>query len=872
MQLRYLLIPLATVIPALIGLFYYLTSIQLDGTIVIPRGNRKEPIEIYHDEHAIPRIFAKSLGDAYYGLGWTHAQHRLWSMNVKKMLFSGRLSEMFGPGLLRIDKYMRTMGFLRTAHNDLSYLDGKSLELTQAYVDGINDYVDTLKVLPTEFLITQTRFEKWTVTDCLVFSKFMSWSLTHDWLTQLFRTRLAGVFGKERACEILACSSEYLYDNETTILNDEDLQASGLYEPGVPREPFPDILEDNSSYTGPDKTAETYSEKSKKQKKEKTNKMENFYFNMVSDLMHNMQGSNSWVISGNHTTSGRPLLANDPHLDNSMPSIWMQAELNWGSDQQIIGGTIPGLFNFGVGKTKYVTWGVTTPYADTADIYEERLNRAGDKYYFDGSWHNLVRYHEPIKVKGAPDVQYIVNATRHGPLLTDVIDVFQKNLGAPFMLKANYSFAWTGHVHVDRSFNSLNSLIMAKSLEELQSIPNHVVNPVQNVVGTFVQGDIFYKAIGRLPIRSNQYDGAFVLDGTTTSTEWIRYAKNSENPQVVNPKKGFIIAANNKFATDNIKNNLSRTQAVTPRAARIHELIESQINRGKKFTVEDMKRIQLDTVDIYARDNVNKILKIVDRYKEEVLGGTNSSLEEVTQLLNGWRGSFDPESTGATVFAVWEYLVNMKLFTDNGLNEEEQAALVSHMYYDQFFFRYIVKWWQGQSLNETFCKNEENRNRTDKPCIWNIIHAMCETHNYLKNLLGPETAKWKWGALHKQDYSHTPFSSSFFRLFYHRSRSSGGNRRTPNVAVYLHKSHSFNSLSSANFRMIASQAPEEQDYFVIDTGSFEGLLSGHYDDQLDLISRGEYLEMNFTSRDQLPKMKNKLVLTFAGKDGTKIEL
>lgn len=849
-------------LPVGIAIIYYLTITQLDGTLVIPRSNRNGSVEIYHDDYGIPRIFANSLPDAYYGLGWTHAQHRLWSMNIKRMLFSGRLSEMFGPGLLRVDKYMRTMGFLRTARNDLLELDERALEELQAYADGINDYVDTLKVLPAEFLITQTGFEKWGVVDSLVFFKFMSWTLTHDWMTQIFRTRLASLFGKERACEILACSSEYLYDNQTTILSDEDLKASGLYEEGVPRVPFPDPLEENESlYTAKDKSAETG-----QKKKDKTNKMEKFYFNMVSDLMNNMQGSNSWVVSGKHTASGKPLLANDPHLDNSMPSVWMQAEINWGPNKKIIGATVPGIPNFPIGKTPYASWGVTTLYVDTADIFEEKLNKAGDKYYFDGAWHNLVQYREVIRVKGAPDVHYIVNATRHGPLLTDIIEVFQQNLGAPFTFKANYSFAWTGHIHSDRSYNAVRTMIDAESIEAIKSNPKQAYNPVQNLVGSFVQGDIFYTAIGLLPIRADPYDGGFVLDGTKRSNEWVRYAKKSENPHVFNPKKGYIITANNKVASDNLKNNFSRTQTVTARAARIQELIESQINRGKKFTVEDMKRIQLDTVDIYARDNVNKILKIVDRYKEEFLGGSNPALEEVTQLLNGWRGSFDVESTGASVFAIWEYLMNMKLFSDSGLSEPERGALFSHMYYDQFFFRYIVKWWQGQSLNESFCYNEENRNRTDKPCVWNIIHSMVETHNYLKNLLGPDTTKWKWGAFHTQDYNHAPFSSSFFRLFYHRTHPSGGNRRTPNVAVYHHKTHSFHSVTSANLRMVTSQAPEEQDYFVIDTGNFEGLLSGHYDDQMDLKLKGEYLEMSFTSREQLSNMKHKLVLEFSKAD------
>jgi len=247
---------------------------------------------------------------------------------------------------------------------------------------------------------------------------------------------------------------EYLYDKQTTILNDEDLQASDIYESGNTREPYldnleielPDYIMANATMTSSWKIEDSASN---------SNKLEKFYFTMVSDLMSNMQGSNSWVISGIHTANGKPLLANDPHLDNSMPSVWVQAEINWGQNQSIMGGSIPGIPSFAVAKTPYAAWGITTLYADTADIYKEKLNIAGDKYYFEGDWYDIVQYHEVIKVKGVPDVDFVVNATRYGPLLTDDMEVFHQHLGAAFVLKGNYSFAWTGHIHSDQSYNAL---------------------------------------------------------------------------------------------------------------------------------------------------------------------------------------------------------------------------------------------------------------------------------------------------------------------------------------------------------------------------------------------------------------------------------
>ena len=845
-----------------LGAFFYLGASQTNGTIIIKRSSRSGPVTIYRDDYAIPHIVADNLKDALYGLGWAHAQDRLWSMHVKRMLFSGRLAEMFGPGVLRVDKFMRSIGIYSIAKQDVKSADTETTERVQSYADGINDYVATLKTLPLEFWLTQTDFPKWEPLDVFVFSKFLSFSLAHDWMTQLFRTRLAILFGKEKACEILACSSEYLYDRDSVILNDDELKQSGLYEKAEASEAFSklnnaaidDVL--RKINTGnPTKPSPTSPE----------TEVEKVYFDMVNDLIKGLRGSNSWIISGEYTANGKPILANDPHLDNSIPSIWAEAELVIGDETRIIGATIPGIPSMIVGKTKYGAWGITTLYADNSDVYLEQLNDAGTKYYYEGEWYALKQHIEVIKVRGGKDINFIINSTRHGPILTDIMDSFQPHLGAPSAVVGNVSFAWTGHIKQDPSMGVIHKMMEYKSIEDFKSHNSTILNPTQNLVIAFADGDIVYTSVGILPIRNNQFEGAFLKDGTKKSSEWTKYATRWENPHIINPKKGFIVAANNKFSTDNIKHALSRTQTTTPRAARITELIQAQINKGKKFTIEDTKKIQLDIVDVYARDNVNKILKVLDRYKDEILGENVTSFNEVTQLLNGWRGSFDVDSVAASIFSVWEYLFNLKLFEDSGLTDQERGALYSNMYYDQFFFRYIGKWWEGKSLNESFCANKENKERTDKPCIWNMVTAMTETYNYLNNLFGHDTSKWRWGDLHCMDYTHAPFSTTFFRLFYHRNHPAPGNKRTPNVAAYYARSHSFEATSSANLRLIVNWDSSIKDQYIIDTGVSESVFSKHYDDQMALIRKEKYLEMGLSTPEQLEKMKDKLVLRFEAK-------
>ena len=240
-MLKVLLTITACIVLAGVGAFFYLGSSQTSGVLTVRRPNRIGSVTIYRDDFAIPRIVADNFNDVLYGLGWSHAQDRLWSIHVKRMLFSGRLAEMFGPGVLRVDKFMRSIGIYDIAKQHVQHADKEVLQRVQAYSDGINDYVASLKTLPIEFWLTRTEFPKWEPLDVFVFSKFLSFSLAHDWMTQLFRTRLATIFGKEKACEILACGSEYLYDRDSVILNDDELKQSGLYEKAEANEMFSEL-------------------------------------------------------------------------------------------------------------------------------------------------------------------------------------------------------------------------------------------------------------------------------------------------------------------------------------------------------------------------------------------------------------------------------------------------------------------------------------------------------------------------------------------------------------------------------------------------------------------------------------------------------
>ena len=377
---------LRILVPLIIGLTIYLIKFSTNhqtGTIYISRDGLA-PTTIYRDEYGIPHIKAEKFSDALYAMGRVHAEDRLWNMHVKRLLFAGRLSELFGSRVIVLDKYMRNLGILKTSMDNLEYLDATVKEYLQAYADGINDYVANLKILPIEFLITTTaatKLEPFTILDSLVFYKFLSFRLNFDWPYEILRADIQEIFGKEFASEVIPHEYEKMLA-KSVVLSDEDIHQAGLYNEYIPQ----NIREKQFI----SKNATTF--------KEIDDIIETSLFDML-DVLSWGKGSNNWVISGNHTKSGKPLLANDPHLENNMPSIWLQVEIICG-DINIIGASIPGLPVISIGRTKHFSYGLTTILADTSDLYEETLSEDGKQYLFDGNWLDVVEREEIIKIKG----------------------------------------------------------------------------------------------------------------------------------------------------------------------------------------------------------------------------------------------------------------------------------------------------------------------------------------------------------------------------------------------------------------------------------------------------------------------------------------
>ena len=333
------------------------------------------PVQIVRDSHGIPYITAATDHDAFFALGYVHAQDRLWQMEMQRRIGAGRLSEVLGKATVKTDQFLRTLGVYRAAVAAWPALAPESQAALRAYADGINAYLAEGRPLPPEFVILGFKPEPWQPTDSLVWAKMMAWNLGDTYGDDLVRGQLAAALGPERAAQLMPG-----YPAAAPVILPPDAMAGDLRD-------LDNVLRDTLG------------------------------------LGDKRNGSNNWVVSGARTASGKPLLANDPHLGAQIPAIWYLAGIQ-GDKIHAVGATLPGLPAVVIGHNAEIAWGVTNLGPDVQDLYAERINPANpDQYEVNGGWVDMQIAAEEIKVKGEKKpVKWAARATRNGPLISDVTD------------------------------------------------------------------------------------------------------------------------------------------------------------------------------------------------------------------------------------------------------------------------------------------------------------------------------------------------------------------------------------------------------------------------------------------------------------------
>lgn len=549
------------------------------------------PVAITRDADGVPHIHAASDRDAWFGLGFAHAQDRLWQMEMQRRIGAGRLSEILGEPTVETDQFLRTLGAHRAARAALAHASPEARAVLDAYAAGVNAWLGAGHPLPPEFVLLGARPAPWTALDSLTWAKMMAWDLGGNWDDDLLRVRLTQAVGPERAARLLP---DYPRDGATIVAAAHMPAAAG------------DVLLDLDTRLQVD-----------------------------FQLGGRDVGSNNWVIAGRHTASGLPLLANDPHLGARIPSTWYLAEIR-GGRVHVAGATLPGLPGVLAGRNDAIAWGATNLGPDVQDLYFERLNPDDpNQYAAGGRWEDLRIVEEPIVVKGREEpIRWAARATRNGPLVSDASDT----PGAPLALR------WTALDDDDTTLDAFLDLQTAGDWEQFLAALSQLVVPGQNFVYADRAGNIGYAATGRIPIRPAGDTGGAPLPGWEAGHAWIGWIPWDDLPRVLNPPAGYVVTANNRVVDDDYPYHIAQSWTPPYRAGRIVERIEAKIAAGERLDVAAMAALQGDQVSLQARELAPRLAAVAPEDARQA---------RAIALVRAWDGRLDAGSAAAAIYSAW---------------------------------------------------------------------------------------------------------------------------------------------------------------------------------------------------------------------------
>jgi len=551
--------------------------------------------------------------------GYVMAQDRLWQMDLLRRVARGQLSEILGPATLSIDKDFRTLGFSRAAARDVAQLDAESRKLMEAYARGVNAFIEEHQDrLPLEFTLLRYKPLPWQPSDTLAISGYMYRTLTDTRERELNRAKVAQRAGAERAKDLFSEESamDHFVVGDPSTPNDGSQRSAAEGDDEDDDDIQPDtVLKARyagvNGITGSDGSPDLTSALSRS--------IEQFLEQSRNEIRQGL-GSNNWVVSGAHTATGKPLLANDTHLELTIPSIWYEIHLT-APGWNVKGFTLPGAPMVIIGHNDRIAWGFTNNGADVQDLYIETLNPAvSDEYRVKGSWTKAQIIDETIRVKGQTDEHLKVVVTRHGPVVDHDGD------------KA-YAMRWTA-TEPGGLANSYNWLGKAKNWKEFREVMKHVSGPGQNAVYADVDGNIGYIMAARVPIRKKGH-GEVPVPGDTDDYEWTGYIPFDQLPQALNPESGLIVTANARVVGPNYKPYLTDRWEEPYRTARIYDLLHDRHD----LRPEDMLKVQTDTYSfphVFVADQLIAAAKTVKP--------KDARAQKLIEGLKDWNGIAEADS------------------------------------------------------------------------------------------------------------------------------------------------------------------------------------------------------------------------------------
>lgn len=765
----------------------------------------QEEVNIYRDEYGVPHIYAENEHDMLFAQGYVHAQDRFWQMEFWRHTSQGRLAEIAGPDLVDTDKFIRTVGWHRSAQATVEWYeenDPDYLNSLQSYADGVNAYLadnaDNMSFNQTILnqFVGEWEIEPWEPIDTIAWGVVMAWDLGGNWSTELRIAEMNQILG-EATTELLL--PRYPEDTRPVIAPTDDLISDlEAYNPASTNSVAINWNQINTDIVG-----------------------ETPNFLGLAMGTEGIVGSNNWVVSGDHTDTGMPLLANDPHLGIQMPAIWYEVGLH-SPGWDVTGFSFAGVPGVIIGHNERIAWGVTNVGPDVQDLCIEKINpENGLQYEYDGEWHNMEVIEEVIKVNGGEDEVIEVKMTNHGPVMNDVRDGLTDVL----------TLQWTAH-EPSTVLQAVFMLNQASNHDEFREALQFFDVPAQNFVYADVDGNIAYQTPGRIPIRNN-HEGLFPTPGWDGTCEWDGYIPYESLPAMLNPDTGYIVTANNAVVDSDYPYLINVYWADGDRAQRIVDMIDNAIEQNGHVTSEDFAAIHHDSYSLVADEYIPLL---------NGLSSSDSRVQAAIERLRGWDRQQRRDSVPAALFEIF-YMHLATATLQDELGEAEDLYL-SNGSVQRVFFRDLAsqpnaRWWDNVDTDD-----EESREDI-------ILQALEDTIDWFEENVGDDVETWTWGNLHTATFVSNPVGQSGTSLVENMVNRgpfpADGGSGTVNANGWGWGNPA-EIRGHPSMRMIVDLSDFEASLTVLPTGQSGHPFHKHYDDMIQLWLNGEYHPMLF-SRD-----------------------
>ncbi len=719
----------------------------VDGELRV--AGLQQPVQVERDPNGIPSIKARNQHDLMFALGFVHAQDRLWQLETHRRIGSGRLAEAFGEAALESDKFLRALGVRRAAAAQWARASAESRATVQAYTDGVNAFIaGHARARPPEMWILGVPLQPWEPVDSLAWSIMMAYDLGHNWSAELLRLRMALKLPLQRVHDLWPP-----YPGDRPLIS-ADFPA--LYRALK--------LDANTATASLDSQLDRL---------------------MAAAPPSGIEGvgSNNWVLSGSRTTTGTPLLANDPHLKLTVPALWHFVRLE-APGFKVAGATMPGLPLVVLGQNDHLAWGFTNTGPDVQDLYIERVHPAdANRVQTPDGWAPLKTFNEVIKVRGKPDVTLTVRESRHGPVISDAGRV-DDLLGNKSRTAYVFSMRWTA---LDPDMDSVGVALAMNRATDVASFIEAArgwVAPMQNMVVADKAGRIGWIAPGRIPLRKAENDlGGYVpAPGWDARYDWAGWLGADALPSARDPARGWIATANQRVVEPDYPHFLTSEWEPPYRQRRIEELLSSK----PKHSIDDLAAMQADVKSLAALE----MLPWLRRAESD-----HPLAADAHKALEGFDGTMAAESAPPLILWAWQRHLTQRLFAD-----ELGSVLYERAIGNRTFRAALLGVLEAD--NAWWCDDKSTPGSTET-CAQQIDAAFGAALDEIRQAQGGDVARWQWGRAHQARSEHRPFSRvKLLARWFELRTPVGGDSFALNAARVLYRPD-----SSTGEMYLAEQGP-----------------------------------------------------------------